>query len=390
MMDMLPPSQCTLCGACVDRCPINAISFEKEYMGGRYPQIDLERCVECGLCVKACPVRYPVKKVESQLQSYAAINRNDVVRSQSSSGGIFSALAEAILAENGYVCGAILTEELSVVHEITNNAQQLQRMRGSKYVQSKMSGIFRRVEQLLQEGKSVLFTGCPCQAAALRTYLGREYETLYVVDVICHGMPIQSSWETYIARQEHRHKSKVQSVSFRDKKDGWHNSGMCLTFANGKKYHEPITADGYFRGYFGNVTLKACCYDCAFRSGKSGADISLGDFWGAETTLPDMDDNKGVSAVLVRTKKGASLFDKISLEKRSVPYEHILIGNRHLEESPLMSPKRAQYYNCKEISGEDVAMEKYLMESFTQKYWRKFRHVLRKIKHTMTGEKTLY
>lgn len=390
MIDVLAPSQCTLCGACADRCPINAISFDKEYMGGHYPQIDMERCVQCGLCVKACPVMHPVKETENRLQCHVAANHDNAVRSQSSSGGIFSALAEAILAKGGYVCGAILTEELLVEHEIANNVQQLQRMRGSKYVQSKMTGIYRRVESLLQEGKPVLFTGCPCQAAALRTYLGREYESLYVADVICHGMPNQSAWETYIALQEHRYGAPVQTVSFRDKKYGWHSSSMCLLFANGKKYQEPITADAYFRGFLGNVTLKESCYNCAFRSGKSGADITLGDFWGAEATVPDMDDNKGLSAVVVRTKKGAELFEKIHIEKRSVPYELILKGNRNLEESPPVSPKRAQYYACAETGGENAAMEKLLIESTVQRHKRKLRYFFRKIKHAITGEKTLY
>lgn len=390
MIDFPSPGQCTLCGACADRCPINAISFDKEYMGGHYPKIDMERCLECGLCVKACPVLHPLKETKRKIQSYAAANNDNAVRSQSSSGGIFSALADAILAGGGFVCGAILSEDLSVMHEIAGNTQQLQRMRGSKYVQSKMTDTYRRVERLLQDGKTVLFTGCPCQAAALRTYLGKEYEKLYVADVICHGVPTLSAWDAYIALQEDRYRAKVQAVSFRDKKDGWHRSSMRLVFANGKEYREPITADTYFRGFLGNVTLKESCYNCAFRSGKSGADITLGDFWGAEVTVPDMDDNKGLSAVLVRTEKGAELFEKISTEKRSVPYELILKGNRNLEESPLVSPKREQYYAYAETNGEKASMEKFLAESAAEKIKRKLRFVVRKMKHAVKGEKTLY
>jgi len=284
-----------------------------------------------------------------------------------------------------------LTEDLSVEHIVSNDPKQIVRMRGSKYVQSRMTGVYREIEKLVKQNIPVLFSGCPCQAAALKTFLGNDYPSLYIADVICHGIPSISSWRTYLIIQEKRYKSRVEDVQFRDKSKGWHSSSVKLRFSNGKELYVRNNEDIYYKNAFiGNVTLKESCYQCVFRGCRSGSDLTLGDFWGAEVALPDMDDNKGLSAVLVHTEKGKELLERIGVEKRNVSYELILRGNKNLEQSPLVSPKRSPYYACAEKEGEVAAMESFLVESIAQRYRRKIRYLLRRMKHAVTGKKTLY
>ena len=391
MIDLVSVNQCTLCGACADCCQVGAISFRKEYRGNSYPQIDMERCVNCQRCEQVCPVLNPAKTApDREPIGYAAMHVDDTVRYNSTSGGVFAALADEILAEGGYVCGAVLTDDLQVEHIVSREHSQIARMRGSKYVQSRMTGIYRQIEELVKKNTPVLFSGCPCQAAALKAFLGKDYPSLYTVDVICHGIPSVSAWKAYLSMQEEKHMAKAVSVSFREKRKGWHSSAMRMCFSNGKEYACPTTADTYFRGFYGNVTLKESCYHCAFREFKSGADLTLGDFWGAEVVLPDMDDNKGLSAVLVHTEKGRTLFEKAGVQKRPVELERILAGNRNLLESPPVSSIRESYYQYAESRGEEAAMKKHLCEPVCVGLKRKMRYALRYVKHAIRGEKTLY
>ena len=391
MIDVVSIDQCVLCGACMDSCPVGAISLKKEYRGNYYPQINGRQCIECQRCERVCPIiNVPEAASYQGPMGYAAMHGEDAVRKESSSGGVFAALADAVISDGGYVCGAVMTDDKAVEHIVSNDCDQIKRMRGSKYVQSHMAGVYRKVEELVKQNIPVLFSGCPCQTAAMKAFLGGEYSSLYLVDVICHGIPAVSSWETYLALQEKRYGSRVKEVRFRDKTKGWHSSSMKLRFSNGKTYLEPITADTYFRGFLGNITLKESCYHCAFREFKSGADITLGDFWGAETALADIDDNKGLSAVLVHTEKGTTLLEKTKIFKQPVPYEMILRGNKSLVESFAVSPIREAYYQCREACGEEAAMRKFLCDPLLKKVARRLRYILRWMKHALKREKMLY
>lgn len=388
MIDKVSIERCVLCKACSDACPTEAIQFTKEYCGFQYPQINSGKCIGCNRCETVCPTFPKIPSKIIKPQAFAAMNREPDIRLSSTSGGVFTALSEYVLNLGGFICGAIFSEGFSVKHIVTNKHQDLAKMRGSKYVQSDTTGIYLEVKKLLDSGVYVLFSGCPCQIAALKSYLNCEYDNLLCVDVICHGIPGESSWKTYMALQEEKYKGKIIDVAFRNKAYGWHRSSMRLTFDHNHIYQEPITSDYYYYyGFLGNVFLKESCYHCQFRDFKSGSDITLGDFWGAEVSLSAFDDNKGLSAVLVHTKKGKQLFDQLPLERVQVDIDTILSGNRNIIESPPKSAIRTAYYEYAKAHGEGNAMKKYLQENPLVSIKRKTHYMLRKCKHFLQGKK---
>lgn len=387
----LTPEQCVLCGACRAACSRGAISYENEHCGFYYPVIDPDLCVSCGRCAAVCPVVYPPVSEPVEPDCCAAMSPDDNIRMASTSGGVFYEAARYILSIGGYVCGAVFTDDFSVRHIISRDPRDVDAMRGSKYVQSDVGDCYERIRALLMDGQTVLFCGCPCQSAALRTRLaGVDTSGLYVMDFVCRGIPSGETWHTYLSMQEKKYGAPVSAVSFRSKRMGWHRSSMLLTFANGKEYNEPITADAYFKGFIYSDTLKESCYACPFREYRSGSDMTVGDFWGAETVLPDADDNKGISLVLTHTDKGRSLLSQLSLKRFDVPLSDAVQHNENLLRSPRVNVHRALYYNVRAEKGEEAAMKTYLVETRRERIRRRTLHRVRTMRNKLSGKKNLY
>ena len=303
MIDKVSVQNCALCGACFNACPVDAIRFSKAYLDFRYPEIDATRCVCCNQCEKACPILGDKSKLEDGYPiAFAAKSNDDSVRLRSSSGGAFFELASQMLRDGGYVCGAVFDENFHVRHIVSNTQEDIFRMMGSKYAQSDVGYCYREIKEKLTAGEKVLFSGCPCQVAGLRTYLGKSYKDL-LLELICHGIPSDQMLQTYIHMQEKKYGTMLKRMEFRNKTKGWHNSAVRMEFENHRIYSIPYTADAYTIGFLRNISLKSSCYDCHFRNFTAGSDIILGDFWGAEVELPE-DDNKGISAILVNSGKG--------------------------------------------------------------------------------------
>ena len=219
MIDKLSVENCTLCGSCINACPAGAINFSKKYLDFEYPQIDTSRCIKCNLCGNACPVlSYKYTPKHQQPVALAGMSKNNEVRLNSSSGGIFYELAAQMLRDGGSVCGAVFDENFHVRHIVSNNHDDILRMMGSKYAQSNMGYCFRTIKQKLDSGEKVLFSGCPCQVAGLRTFLSKQYDNLLLVELICHGIPSDHMLHTYIEMQQKRYKSKLKQLEFRNKK----------------------------------------------------------------------------------------------------------------------------------------------------------------------------
>lgn len=322
MITIKEKRECCGCGACVQVCPKQCICISADNEGFLYPQVDSTICTNCRLCEKVCPslnVNGPIPP----LIVYAAKCRNENIRMKSSSGGIFTLLAERIISEGGVVFGAKFDESWNVVHDYTETIAGLEAFRGSKYVQSVIGNNYRKAKQFLGEGRKVLFSGTPCQIAGLKKILKKEYTNLLTVDVVCHGTPSPLIWQDYLTYRRTRAilKNKVElpqiaDISFRDKTSGWKNFGFKICFSDSCQI-TPFNKDLFMRGFLKNLYIRPSCYYCVARQGGSGSDISIADYWGAQSIHPELDDDKGVGLVLIYSKQGLTIFDQI---KNNITY----------------------------------------------------------------------
>lgn len=312
MIRLTKKANCCGCGACAQSCPKNCISMEPDSEGFLYPKVDETQCVNCGLCEKVCPILLKQKPDSIKVAAYAAYTSNSELREKSSSGGIFSLLAQEILNRGGTVAGAAFDADFSVRHILVENGAELDRLRGSKYVQSRMEDTYVQIRDLLKQGRPVLFTGVACQIAGLKAFLGREYENLYTVDVLCHGVPSPKVWAHYRREQAQIHGTTLEEVSFRDKRKGWRHYSMALNFAEGVEYCRPGAEDTYLRVFLRDLCLRPSCHSCRFKDFPRLSDLTIGDAWGIERHMPDLDDDHGTSVVLVNSEKGMGLWNAVA------------------------------------------------------------------------------
>ena len=283
--------------------------------GFAYPQVDTTICVDCGLCERVCPVVNPSTPVDSPT-AYAAKNRDEHVRHKSSSGGVFTLLAEKIIAQGGVVFGAKFDKDWRVVHSYADSEEELAQLRGSKYVQSVIGDNYKRVEEFLKGGRKVLFSGTPCQVAGLKRFLRRDYDELLAVEVVCHGVPSPIVWDDYLNERCQKAgcgRDKITAVSFRDKTNGWKKYDVRVDFASFSQatLH---TDDPFMKGFLSNLTLRPSCYHCTAREGRSGADLALADYWGVWNIHEGVDDDGGVGLIVVNTAKGAEWYNGLREE----------------------------------------------------------------------------
>lgn len=316
MIKITDKSLCSGCHACMSVCPKSAISMKEDNEGFVYPVIDESKCIDCGLCDKSCQVINPIIKERNPI-AYACNNLNDEIRMKSSSGGTFSLIAEWIISQNGVVFGAGFDDKLNVVHMAVDCIDDLYKLRGSKYVQSIIGDAFVQAKELLEAGRTVLFTGTPCQIDGLLHFLKKDYDKLYTQDIVCHGVPSGMVWQKYLRYQEQLYGALVLKEpypSFRSKEEGWTNYRQTLSFDNGKNYNKFHKEDLYMKAFLKNVSLRYSCYDCHSKSVNRNSDITLADLWGCRSIAPDMFDDKGTSLVIINSEKGKVLFDAISKE----------------------------------------------------------------------------
>lgn len=384
MIILKDKKECCGCTACVSACPKHCIVMCEDEEGFLYPIVDRSVCVGCGLCERVCPVinqaesRYPIKV-------YAAINPNEDIREKSSSGGIFTMLAEKTISDGGVVFGAKFDDGWNVVHGYTETVEGLDVFRGSKYVQSDMRESYASVAAFLKAGRKVLFSGTSCQIAGLHRFLRREYDGLLTVDVVCHGAPSPLVWRKYLEEVRVRPEGVagkntvffslnstpvITGVEFRNKSQGWKKYGFSVSghadnreacensvFPSGCKhpviFQEPFPENLFMKGFLKNIYLRPSCYACPAKAGKSGSDITLGDYWGIEGFLPEMDDDKGTSLVLLNTEKGINIFRDLKCKTVETTYERALTSNISIERS-VECPGVRKYFYRKFKSHNDV------------------------------------
>lgn len=332
MIDIKQKQDCCGCNACGDVCHAGAISFKDDEEGFWYPVVDTEKCTNCHLCERICPMLNIEKLKHNDLAEprvYGGYHKDVVIRFDSTSGGIFSLLAQAMYKQKGYVSGAIYTDDFKVVNFISNNKKDLHRLRSSKYVESNAEGVYKRIKELLIAGEKVLACGSPCQMAALRSYLRKDYDNLIVVDFLCRATNSPKVFEKYKESLKARYGAKIVAIKDKNKDHGWHSLARKITFDNGSVYYGEGHEDDYRRGYHLNVFERPSCYECKFKGIPRMSDITLGDFWGIERVDASLEQNLGTSLIMINSKKGLKYFNQVKekLVVKEFKLKEILPGN---------------------------------------------------------------
>lgn len=328
MIQIIAKQKCCGCSACQIVCPKRCIKMEPDIEGFLYPCVNMELCIECGLCEQVCP-ELNESEAKKPLKTYAATNPDEEIRLKSSSGGMFSLLSERIILQDGVVFGACFDRDFTVRHDYTETIDGLAAFRGSKYLQSMVKRQFLKTRQFLEEGRKVLFSGTPCQISGLKRYLRKDYDNLIAIDFICHGVPSPAVWKKYLAT----HHSNPGKVNFRDKRNGWKQYGVAIVSTDGSEEFTCCQENRYMQMFLSDLNLRPSCYACPAKGGMSMSDITLGDFWGIEKINPDIDDDKGLSLVLIHTDKGDSLISGCGALLFEQDYSDAVKHNPSIEKS---------------------------------------------------------
>lgn len=376
MIQISEKKDCCGCEGCYNVCPIKCISMEYDEEGFRFPSVDKEKCIKCNLCENVCPIINKSTKNVEYIKGYAAMNTNDTARLKSSSGGVFSLLAQEIIDLGGIVVGVSMSPDCKVAqHIIVDSKENLELLLGSKYLQSNVGNSYQKIKNELNDEKIVLFSGTPCQVAALHSYLGKEYENLICIDLICHGVPSPGLWRKNVEYIENKIKAVLKNVNFRCKKEQI-NSEYGILYQN--ICYKPMDEDLYFRMFMKEYSLRLSCYDCKFKGISRISDITLGDFWGINDFCPDMDDGKGVSLVVIQSTKGEELFNRIKhhLKIKKVNIEKVFEKHNEamIKSSKLPIDREEFWKDYQVLSFEDLS-KKYVSLTSKEKVRKFFRKV---------------
>ena len=346
---------CCACGACLNICPKKAISMREDEHGFLYPEINKDTCIRCGMCKKVCAFQNN-EILNSPIKCFAAVSADRAQAEKSASGGIFAAIATKTLERGGTVFGAAFDDSRRVHHISVDKQSRLCALQGSKYTQSDTETTYSEVKELLKCGKDVLYSGTPCQIAGLQGFLGKDYENLITVDIVCHGVPNNKMLLDYIAMLEEKHGGSLTSFTFRDKSIGWGINGSAKI--GKKKITLWASASSYLYYFTRGWIYRENCYKCKYASSHRPADLTLGDFWGIEKQHPDYigkhgwDESKGISLIIANTEKGVLLLEKLgeALELKPTEFDKIAAGNTQLRQ-PSKPGKREELLDAYKASG---------------------------------------
>lgn len=381
---------CMGCGACVNICPKQCISFEEDSEGFSYPKVEDSRCIQCGRCAAVCPVKKerPEDRPVDGAKVYACVNKEKRILKESSSGGVFSLLAQKVIERGGVVFGAAFDEHWDVCHTFAETVEGLPKFRGSKYVQSDIGSSFSQAKMFLNQGRLVLFSGAPCQIAGLNSFLGKSYENLITCDFICTGIPNPKAFRAYRKYFADRFGEPITGISFRDKKYGWDAFSMVLR-GRSKEYRKIRFFDPYIQAFYSHMVLRPACYHCQFKKCNSGSDIKLADYWYVNQVHPQILWRDGVSLVMLGGEKGCALFESVVSQMQVVEskIEHVFKTNASFETIVKEPPARQEFLNT--ISNTDSPQEIVRCLKKLTKLPLKNRVItrLRFIKHQMLSEK---
>ena len=376
MDKIIDKNLCTGCTSCMNICPKGAIDMIEDNDGFKYPVIDKSKCINCGLCKRTCPVLNTTNN-NSINKCYVGYAKDESIRFNSSSGGIFSVIANFILKNNGIVIGVSFDDNKLKHIAITEN-KDLSKLRGSKYLQSGLDNMFSYIKENIKDRK-ILFVGTPCQVAGLKSFMKREYDNLICIDLFCHGVPSPKLFNKYITELE-KDNGKVLNYNFRDNSTGWDNYSNTWEYKD-KKVSQLRIDNDYMKLFLSDIALRESCFNCNFKLGNKYSDITLGDFWGVKNYYPDMYNNSGVSAIIVNTDKGINIFNDISnnVKFKECLLEEILDGNPSLEKSGILSNKRKDFFKDMDKYSVRYLTKKYTGKSLVKKVKKKIKMIIKKI-----------
>lgn len=307
---------CVGCTACVSKCPKHCLNMVYDDVGFAYPKLtNTEQCKKCNLCERACPILNKIEIEDENTRAFAAFSLDNQIRLESSSGGIFTELALQVLAKNGVVYGAAYNDKWMVEHIAVDSIEKLHKLRGAKYAESRLEGVFTEIERHLNNKREVLFSATPCQVAGLKAFLKCDYSSLLCVDFVCHGIPSPLVWEKYIYERK-RADGEMEMpclINQRSKHTGWsrYSYSSVIEYPDGRKYSAVSSEDLFMKLFCNDYISRKSCHSCAFKGYDRISDITLGDFWGIWDIAPEMDDGKGTSLVLIHSEKGRKAFSNL-------------------------------------------------------------------------------
>lgn len=365
----LDKKECSACGACLNVCPKRCISMKQDEEGFLYPVIDKEICINCGLCEKVCPVSSPKYENEQSPKVYASYIKDEKERMKSTSGGLFYAIATWIISQGGIVYGAAFDADFKLKHLGAETVQDLQKLRGSKYVQSDIGRVFSEIKEQLEKGRWVYFTGVGCQVAGLKAYLRKDYAHLITSDLVCHGVPSQLMFDWHIDYLQQKEQAKIISYSFRDC-EGWEGCEIYRYVKNGKTRQRKLhgySLSPYLHSFMYSYNLRYSCYDCKFAKIPRQGDFTLADYWGVRRIYPNLDVSKGVSLVLMNNRKAENLWSHIEglLEYKLSNIEDAARENGNLVHTTQMPEIRKYCYELiKERGYASVAEKEFRVKKY--------------------------
>lgn len=380
MIDIIRKNECCGCTACYNICPKNAINMKADKEGFLYPVVDKKICIDCSACEKVCPYLNEKRPERDLEETFVAINTNETLRAISSSGGMFVLFATVILKRGGIVYGAAFDKNWLVVHRGVDNEKELQKLIGSKYMQSYMGNIFSDVRENLKNNKEVLFVGTTCQINGLKNFLEKDYNNLFCIDFICLGVPSPMVWSDYL--QTFFQDYVIESINFKEKSLGWHTFSLNI---NGK--NKQFTRNGrqtyYYTGYFRHLYTRPSCSNCTYKLGNRCSDITISDCWGYHKIAPEMDDNKGMSSVVCHSQKGKKLFNQIKeqVKWKEADIADILEFNSGYRLSCDVSKQRSAFWNDYYKMNKKKLFKKYCSPEKKDIWSRVIKKTKRTIKH---------
>lgn len=372
--------KCYGCSACLNICPQKCISMHPNKRGFLEPVIDEERCINCGACLRVCPrLKDYRKEINKKIPAFVVKNNNENVRNNSSSGGFFSIIADYVIEKSGVIYGCIVDKDLEIKHVRTE--KDYTKMRGSKYVKSNLGYIFKDIKEDLLKNRLVLFTGTPCECAGLKSFLGKVYDNLIIMDFICHGPQSPLIWKEYINYLSKRN-GKIKNYYFRSKINGWHKHTELVEYENGKKEYDTLDTNINKELFHLGYSLRTACYDCKFTNLNRQSDLTMGDAWGIDKINNNFDDNLGTNIIIINTSKGQKIFEEI---KEKISYLEVNIDdyipyNPRLKCSrPVDKNKIDQFWEIYYKKGFKGIISKYTGYSFSKRIKKLIKNILIKL-----------